>query len=404
MSDQPAPERVRVTGPLFEFVDGFRADLLMRSYSLWGAQGQLYLLAHVSRWMESEGLDVAALTPRALERYFVWRRRQGYRKSLSPLSLRRLLGYLDGLGVLPPDHEGVPSPVDRLLGQFRGYLLGERGMKASSAAQYEPTARLFLTECLEPLNDALACLSAGDVNTFVLREARRRSVRSAETVIYALRALLRFLHVRGLIAEPLAEAVPSVARRREDLPRALPAEQVKALLESCDPATRAGRRDYAILLLLSRLGLRRGEVAALALDDVDWRAGEIVVHGKGSRIDRLPLPVDVGEAIVDYVRHDRPRDVVDRSLFINAHAPLCGVSRGCVTDVVIRACLRAGIPPVGAHRLRHSVATELLRQGAGLVEIGQVLRHQDQTTTAVYAKVDRAALAGLALPWPGSER
>ena len=403
MRDQPAPERVRVSEPLVRFADGFRVGLLEQGYSLWGAQEQLYLLAHVSRWMESEGLEVAALTPDRLERYFVWRRRQGYVKSLSPLSLRRLLGYLDGLGVLPPE-DTVPSPVDRLLGEFRGYLVGERGMKSTSAAQYEPTARLFLSERQEPLNDALACLSAGEVKLFVLREARRRSVRSAETVIYALRALLRFLHVHGLIAEPLAEAVPSVARRREDLPRALPVGQVRLLLDGCDRTTPTGRRDYAILVLLSRLGLRRCEVAALSLDDVDWRAGEIVVHGKGSRIDRLPLPVDAGEAIVDYLRHGRPRDAVDRSLFINACAPLCGISRGCVTDVVRYACFRAGIPPVGAHRLRHSVATDLLAHGAGLVEIGQVLRHQDQTTTAVYAKVDRAALAALALPWPGSER
>lgn len=402
MSDQPAPERVRVIGPLLPFVDGFRVDLLGQGYSLWGAQEQLYLLAHVSRWMGSEQLEVAALTPDRLERYFVWRRRQGYRHSLSPLSLRRLLGYLDGLGVLPPD-DTVASPVDRLVGEFREYLLRERGMKASSAAQYEPTARLFLSGRSEPLEEDLARVAAAEVSTFVLREARRRSVRSAETVVYALRALLRFLHVHGWITEPLAEAVPSVARRREDLPRALPPERVKLLLDSCDRTLPTGRRDWAILLLLSRLGLRRCEVAALCLDDVDWRAGEIVVHGKGSRIDRLPLPCDIGEAIVEYLRDGRPR-VRDRALFINACAPLCGVSRGCVTDVVIRACQRAGIALVGPHRLRHSAATELLRHGAGLAEIGQVLRHQDQTTTALYAKVDRAALSPLALPWPGSER
>ena len=402
MSDQPAPERVRVSGPLAGFADGFRVDLLEQGYSLWGAQEQLYLLAHVSRWMESERLEVAALTPDSLERYFVWRRRQGYRHSLSPLSLRRLLGYLDGLGVLAPE-DAVPSPVDRLLGEFRDYLLRERGIKASSAAQYLPTARLFLSERSEPLEEDLARVSAAEVSTFVLRESRQRSRRSTETVVYALRALLRFLHVHGLITEPLVEAVPSVARRREDLPRALPAGQVKLLLDSCDHATSTGRRDYAIVLLLSRLGLRRCEVAALALNDVDWRAGEIVVHGKGSRIDRLPLPCDVGEAIVDYLRDGRPR-VADRALFITACAPLCGITCGCVTDVVRYACLRAGIGPVGAHRLRHTLATELLRHGAGLVEIGQVLRHQDQTTTAVYAKVDRAALSPLALPWPGSER
>ena len=402
MSDQPAPERVLVSGPLVGLADGFRVDLLEQGYSLWGAQEQLYLLVHLSRWMESEGLEVAALTPRNLERYFVWRRRQGYCHSLSPLSLRRLLGYLDGLGVLPPD-DAVPSPAERLLGEFRDYLLRERGIKASSAAQYEPTARLFLSERSEPLEEDLARVSAAEVSTFVLREARRRSVRSTETVIYALRALLRFLHVHGWIAEPLAGAVPSVACRREDLPRALPAGQVTLLLDGCDRATPTGRRDYAILLLLARLGLRRCEVAALCLDEVDWRAGEIVVHGKGSRIDRLPLPCDVGEAIVEYLRDGRPR-VTDRALFINACAPLCGISPPCVTDVVRYACVRAGIPPVGAHRLRHTVATELLRHGAGLVEIGQVLRHQDQTTTAVYAKVDRAALSPLALPWPGSER
>jgi integrase/recombinase XerD len=403
VSGQPAPERVRVSGPLLQFVDGFRIDLLARGYSLWGAQEQLYLLAHVSRWMESEGLEVAALTPGTLERYFVWRRRQGYCHSLSPLSLRRLLGFLDGLGVLPAD-DTVISPVDRLLGEFRDFLVRERGMQPTSAAQYQPTARLFLSERPEPLEVALASVSAAEINVFVLREARRRSIRSAETVIFALRALLRFLHVHGLIAEPLAGAVPSVARRREDLPRGLPAGQVALLLDGCDRTTSTGRRDFAILVLLSRLGLRRCEIAALSLDDLDWRAGEIVVHGKGSRIDRLPLPVDAGEAIVDYLRHGRPRGVVDRSLFITACAPLRGITRGCVTDIVRYACVRAGIPPIGAHRLRHTVATELLAHGAGLVEIGQMLRHQDQSTTAVYAKVDRASLSPLALPWPGSER
>jgi integrase/recombinase XerD len=222
-------------------------------------------------------------------------------------------------------------------------------------------------------------------------------------VVCGLRALLRFLHVQGLIAEPLAAAVPAVARRREDLPRGLPAGQVRRLLESCDRSTPVGRRDYAILVLLSRLGLRGGEVAALELDDLDWRTGEVVIRGKGSRIDRLPLPGDIGQALADYLRHGRPRGF-GRTVFVTVCAPVTAVSRGTINTVLARACIRAGMPAVGAHRLRHTVASELLSRGAGLREIGQLLRHQHLGTTAIYAKVDQAALSRLALPWPGSER
>lgn len=403
MSNQALPERVLVSGPLARFADGFRVDLIERGYSLWRAQEQLYLLAHVSRWMETEGLELAGLTPATLERYFVWRRREGYRKSLSPLSLRRLLGYLDGRGVLPVDDDAVSSPVDELLAEFRRYQLKERGVSARTVALYEPVARLFLSARSEPLADDLARLSGAEVNTFVLREARRRSVRSAEMMVSALRALLRFLYARGVIAEPLAAAVPSIARRREDLPRGIPAGQVRLLLDSCDRCTPVGRRDYAIVLLLSRLGLRCGEVAGLDLEDIDWRASELVVRGKGSRQDMLPLSSDVGEALADYLRHGRPRGF-GRAVFLHAHAPVTRLSPGNVSDVVKRASKRAGIARVGAHRLRHTVASELLSRGAGLVEIGQVLRHQDLRATALYAKVDRQALSRLALPWPGSER
>jgi integrase/recombinase XerD len=399
---QGAPDRVRVSGPLARFADGFRVDLIERGYSLWGAQEQMYLLAHVSRWMEVEGLELAALTPAVVDRYFVWRRSQGYLSGLSSKSLRRVFGYLDELGVLPRE-DATPSPVQRLVGEYRGYLLRERGMAAGSVRLYERVARLFLEERSEPLGDDLARLSGAEINVFVLREARRRSHWSAVTVVSALRALLRFLHVHGLIAEPLAAAVPSVARRQEDLPRGLPAGQVRLLLDCCDRSTAVGRRDYAVLLLLSRLGLRGGEVAGLALDDLDWRAGEVVIRGKGRQVDRLPLPDDVGRALADYLRHGRPRGF-GRTVFLTACAPLTGISRGAVSDIVVRACERAGIAPIRCHRLRHTLASELLARGAALAEIGQVLRHRDLRTTAVYAKVDRRALSGLALPWPGSER
>jgi len=210
---------------------------------------------------------------------------------------------------------------------------------------------------------------------------------------------LRYLHLAGLIEAPLVWAVPSVAELRDrTLPRGLAPGAVKKLLASCDRRRLVGRRDYAILLLLSRLGLRAAEVAGLKLDDVDWRGGLLLVRGKGGRHDQLPLPVDVGEALVSYLRRC-PR-CESRALFLRTAAPREGLSRSAIGWVVRAACDRAGLPRVGAHRLRHTAATEMLRQGASLAEIGQVLRHREQKTTAIYAKVDRKALRPLARPWP----
>jgi integrase len=213
--------------------------------------------------------------------------------------------------------------------------------------------------------------------------------------------LLRYLHVAGLISAPLVWAVPSVADLRDrSLPRGLERAAVRRLLASCDRRRLVGRRDYAILLLLSRLGLRAGEVAGMRLDDVDWRRGELLVRGKGNRQDVLPLPVDVGEAMVSYLRR-RPRCEC-RALFLRVTAPRAAMDRCTVAWVVRAACDRAGLPRVGAHRLRHTAATEMLRAGASLAEIGQVLRHRELKTTTIYAKVDRKALRPLARPWPVS--
>jgi len=395
------PERVRVSGPLAPFADGFCAHLAKLGYQASSVRSHLELLADVSRWMDAEGLDILEVTPRAVERFLVDRRRRGRRSRLSPKGLRPLLGYLRGLGVLPAAEELGATAVDQLVERFCAYLLDERGLAPGSVRLYARVANRFLGERPEPLTDALGGLAASDIYAFVLRESRRVRPRTAETVVCALRALLRFLHVQGSVAMPLAEAVPSVPQRRENLPRGLPAGDVEILLESCDRATTVGCRDYAILALLARLGLRCGEVAALELDDIDWRAGELVVHGKRSRIDRLPLPYDIGEALADYLSRARPPGF-GRTVFLRAKAPLVGLSGDGVSEVVRRGCERAGVAPVRAHRLRHMVATELLRRGAGLPEIGQVLRHYSVDSTAVYAKVDRAALSRLALPWPGA--
>ncbi|HYN65001.1 MAG TPA: tyrosine-type recombinase/integrase, partial [Candidatus Limnocylindrales bacterium] len=313
-----------------------------------------------------------------------------------------LLGYLRGRGVVPepPVVVVAPTAVDVLLGEYRGYLLDERGLAIGTVGHYLDVAGAFLSWL--PDGAAVECLSGEQVIEFVLRECRVRSVESSKTLVCGLRSLLRFLFANGLTGRSLAEAVPTVARRRQRLPRGLDAQTVAALLSSCDRRTAVGRRDYAILLLLVRLGLRSCEVAALTLEDLDWRAGELRVWtGKGRRVDRLPHPDDVGQALAGYLRRGRPRDE-SRAVFLRVRAPRAGLSANGIKQVVRHACGRAGVPECGAHRLRHTAASELLRAGAPLEEIAQLLRHRDVATTAIYASVDRAALATLAKPWPGS--
>lgn len=394
---------VLVEGPLALFADGFRGDLAERGYSPGSVQDHVELVGHLSFWMVSEKLDCGNLSRSVVERFVAERRAQGCSRLFSLRGMSPFLGYLGGLGVLPVEVV-VDGPAELLLEDFRRYLLQERGLAVGSVELYEGVVRLFLAERSEPLGDDLARLSGVQITAFVLREAERRSVKSAETVVYALRSLLGFLHVQGWMSRSLVSAVPKVAsRRRDSLPRALEDGQVALLLASCDRESTTGRRNLAILLLLARLGLRAGEVAALELGDVDWRAGEIIVRGKGPRLERMPLPCDVGEAIADYLRRQGPARGSCRRLFMRACAPRGGLSSDGVSEVVRAVCRRAALTPVGSHRLRHTLACDLLRAGASFPEIGQVLRHRNLQTTAIYARVDREALVTLALPWPGSQ-
>lgn len=288
-----------------------------------------------------------------------------------------------------------------LLAEFSSWLAGERSLSPVTVRCYAKQARGFLAHLPEPLDAALQELDAGQVTAFMVGYCRDRNTWSAKAMVTALRTLLRFLHVSGRTPVLLAGAVPAVAGwRLASLPRGLTAAEVERLLGGCDRGTVTGRRDYAILTVLARLGLRGAEAAGLQLADIDWRAGEVAVCGKGSRVERLPLPVPVGEALAAWLTGGRTR-CGSPAVFVTVRAPYRPLTPEAVRAIMGRACDRAGLPRRGAHRLRHSLATEMLRAGASLPEVGQVLRHRSQLATSVYAKVDENALRVLARPWPG---
>ena len=311
-----------------------------------------------------------------------------------------VLRFLRKQGVVPL-RTARDGAVEALWADYRTYLAGQRGLANESIRSYVNQSRKFLLLLPEPLDESLARLHGRQVTEFVVCcSAEADSVGSAKALVTALRSLLGFLHVEGLIPVPLTAAVPGVAGwRLSALPRAMDAVQVRALLTACATDTVTGLRDHAVLTLLARLGLRSAEVAALELRDVDWRAGEIEVRGKGARVERLPLVLEVGEALAAYLTEARV-SCGNTSVFVTARAPVKPLSAGSIRAIVRRACQRAGIASAGAHRLRHTLATDLLRAGASLTEIGQVLRHRSQLSTAVYAKVDHSALRALARPWP----
>jgi integrase/recombinase XerD len=326
-------------------------------------------------------------------------------RQLTLEGLRPLLGYLRGLGVVPevPSPATAVGPLEDLLEEFTDHLTGERGLVEQTVKNYRRAARSFLSARCGLGDDGVTVgdLTAEDVIGFVLAEATRLKAGSLGNTATGLWALLRFLYVQGYTVTSLAAAVPAGPGWRDSgLPRAAEPAQVARLLASCDRRTTSGRRDFAILTMLARLGLRSGEVAALSIDDVDWRAGELAVTGKGNRRELLPLPHDVGQAMAAYCQRGR-RCSDSRSLFLHVRAPYVAMSPSAVRQVVARAGDRSGIGRLGAHQLRHATATAMRRAGAPLLEIGQVLRHRHAPTTAHYARDDLDALVVVARPWLG---
>jgi site-specific recombinase XerD len=394
--------QVRVRGPLAPFRALYKEKLEQVGYTPLSVVNELRQLAHLSRWLEGRGMGVEGLGRDVIAQFLAVRRVTVGAKASSSLSLSLLLEVLRGAGAVEEEPVAPEaSGAEALLASFRHYLLTERATSAQTADAYLLRARRFLA--VNAPDGDLAGLRAGDVTGAVLAESARVSVGGVQMLVAALRAFLRFCFLEGLVEVDLsAAALAMTGRRRSSLPRGVTASQAAALVRSCDRRTAMGRRDYAVILVLSRLGLRASEVAALTLDDVDWRAGDVVVHGKASSVERLPLPADVGEALAAYLARGRPRSP-RREVFLRLEAPVAGLGRGGISFIVRRACRRAGIAPFGAHRLRHGLACQMVAAGVPVPQIGAVLRHRSVISTANYARVDIERLRVVALPWPGGE-
>lgn len=392
--------RVRVVGPLARYADGFRIALTGQGYASSSTAGQLQLMAHVSRWLAQGGLAGSELEPAVVEQFLQARRAAGYGQWQSMRGMAPLLGYLRQVGFVPaPAAVVAQTPIEILLAAYRVYLVEERGLAASTVRNYLSVARQFASYWGASDHADLSGVSTVQVSGFVLAACRDRSAGSLTILVVGLRALLRYLHLVGITQTGLAGAVPSAARwPATTLPRPIGSGEVQRLLCSCDRRTAVGRRDFAVLTLMLRLGLRVSEVAALELGDVDWRHGEILIRGKGSRTERLPLPADVGEAVAGWLLRGRPRCDCP-GVFTTLIAPRGALSGKAVSQIVRRTAGRCGVQ-ASAHRLRHTAASNLLRAGASLPEVGQVLRQTSILNTALYAKIDHARLTAVARPWP----
>jgi site-specific recombinase XerC len=402
----PQPQKLDSlrSGPLGPHLEGFAALLARQGYCQIYRWRKLRLAAALGQWLEKRRLHLCQLDEQQANA-FLQRWQQRHRFSGDSYTLTMLLQHLRQNGVIP----AIVPPVEEsgfmgdLIRDYEQFLRQERGLLPVTIHECVRVAQRFLRHRFPKGQIQLRQLGASDAADFILRVSPGYGHRYLQSLTSRLRVFFRFLLQRGHMAAPLVDTIPTVAARQlSHVPRYMETRDVEKTLGSCDRRTKIGKRDYAVLLLLARLGLRASEVARLGLEDVDWRAGEVCVRGKGQRLDRLPLPKDVGEAIASYLKI-RPCGATTRRVFLRDKAPYEGLVAETVGSVVDRALTRVRLHPPhrGAHLLRHSLATRMLQSGVSMAQISQVLRHQSAQTTMIYAKVDLNALRLLAQPWPG---
>lgn len=397
-------------GPLVTYIEPFARSLREQGYVLDSIHQQVLLAACFSEWLKQRDVALCAITFDHPQRYLRYRARQVRPGRGDAAALRHLLDFLRRERVIPAEKKvsACPlTPAELCAQDYEQHLREARGLARATIVNYLPFIRSFLKDRFGGRPATLSKLCARDVVAFVQHQARRLHPKRAKLLTSALRSFLRYARYRGEVKLDLAAAVPIVPIwSMSSIPRALEPDQVRRLLASIDRNTAMGCRDYAILLLLARLGLRSSEVAFLELDEIDWKAGQLSVRGKSGQRSDLPLSTEVGKAIAAYLQQGRPR-CSSRRVFLRVKAPVCGFQGACgVSSIVRHRLLRAGIeaPTYGAHQFRHGLATEMLRQGASLGEIGELLGHHNPQTTKIYTKVDLEALRTLALPWPGGAR
>jgi integrase/recombinase XerD len=393
--------------PLGSYIDPYATEMRRDGYPQQTIELHIRLIADFSQWLAKRRVTANEVSAELFQPYLRVRARRRCPTGSEFRALRRLLDLLVREGVVPEVAPPAATPADLLAREFHFYLRQERALAPPTQYYYLTFVSKFLRERFGAGPVDLSCLCARDVTGFVQRRAAKIQSRRVQLMTTSLRSFLRFARYRGDIDKDLAACVPAVANwKLSTIPRALPAHQVELVLDSIDRKTGMGRRDYAILLVLARLGLRAGEIQALTLEDLDWKEGLIRVRGKGGRYAQLPLPADVGEAIADYLRNGRP-NASSRCAFLRMRAPIDGFKGQCgIGSIVKHALARAGVdaPRKGAHQFRHGLASQMLQRGASLSEIGELLRHRSPQTTAIYAKVDLASLSTLALPWPGGAK
>lgn len=391
---------VAVPGPLEVHKEALGAELIERGYAPLTVRNLLRLAAHLSRWIDAHGIRLDRLSTEDVDRFVTSRRKASSRKSMTRAALVPILGYLQRCGAVSSlDFTSAHEQLSALLEDYHNYLLRERSLTGGTAREYLAVAQRFLAipGTRKPIN--VARLSPPEVVAFILGDSQRYSRGTTKLHVTAVRAFLRYLYLTGQISVDLSKGVPSVAGwRLAGLPRCLEPNEVRRLLATCDRRTQAGRTAFALFVLLVRLGLRCCEVATLELEDIDWRQGQITIRGKG-REECLPLPEDVGQALIHHLQVRR-RDGDDRHVFLRRRAPIGPLSADAIQALVRTHLRKAGISPPHPHRLRHTAATQMLRQGASLDQIAQVLRHRSTDTTAIYAKVDHNQLRELSQPWP----